>query len=318
MIYLDNGISVYSGREYRCDPRTCARDCINLVSHGHFDHVPTTLRDGIICSEITRAVVQDRSGRRVECGECADVTLLDSGHVPGSTMFLINGDLKVLYTGDFSTRKKYFSGGAKAEKASTLIMESTFGKEKYVFPPTDETIQAMRDWVEDNAAKDLHSIIYAYTFGKAQEVIASLEGFDVFATPPVMKVNKVLERFGHDPGANDADKWNGGAPAVIVGPSSGRNDPLMKRYIAAGARTASVSGWALDSGHKYSMRVDTTFPLSDHADYEELLNFVRDVSPDIVYTFHGYTKELARDIRDKLDIEAVPLKKKHLTLSNFT
>jgi putative mRNA 3-end processing factor len=317
MIYLDNGISVFSGRQYHCDPRRCARDSVNLVSHAHFDHVPSSFNGSIICSEVTGAIASERTGTRLQVAECTDVAMLDSGHVPGSTMFLIEGERKVLYTGDLCTRPKYFSPGARPVPADILIVESTFGREKYVFPPADEVIKSMRDWAEDNAAKDLHSVIYAYTFGKAQEVLSEMRGFDLYATMPIIKMNDVLRRFGHTfdalPVPDEPD-----SPAVIVSSSAGRNDPKVKKFLAAGARTASVSGWAIDTGHRYAARTDTAFPLSDHADYDELMEFTRRVSPEMVYTFHGSDKQLARDIREKLGIEAAALRKGHLTLSHFT
>ncbi|MGA9141058.1 MAG: MBL fold metallo-hydrolase [Methanocella sp.] len=317
MIYLDNGISVFSGRQYHCDPRRCARDSVNLVSHAHFDHVPSSFNGSIVCSEITGAIACERTGSRLPVAGCSDVTMLDSGHVPGSTMFLIEGDRKVLYTGDLCTRRKYFSPGAQPVKADTLIIESTFGRNKYVFPPTEEVVQAMRDWAEDNAAKDLHSVIYAYTFGKAQEVLSEMSGFDLYATVPIIKMNDILTQFGHRFEARPVPDKPAG-PAVIVSSSAGRNDPGVKKFLAAGARTASVSGWAIDTGHRYAARVDTAFPLSDHADYDELMEFTRRVGPEMVYTFHGSDKQLARDIREKLGIEAVALRKGHLTLSHFT
>jgi Cft2 family RNA processing exonuclease len=316
MIYLDNGISVFSGRQYHCDPHRCAKDSVNLVSHAHFDHVPSSFRGDIVCSEITGAIAGERTGSKLPVAECPDVTLLDSGHVPGSTMFLIQGDKKVLYTGDLCTRPKYFSPGARPVPADVLIIESTFGREKYVFPPADEVVGSMRDWAEDNAAKDLHSVIYAYTFGKAQEVLAEMGGFDLYASAPIMKMNSVLSQFGHRFEAGPVPDEPAG-PAVIVSSSAGRNDPKVKKFLAAGARTASVSGWAIDQGHRYAARVDTAFPLSDHADYAELMEFTRRVSPGMVYTFHGSDKQLARDIREKLGIEAVALRKGHLTLSHF-
>jgi len=317
MIYLDNGVSVFSGREYRCDPKRCVRDCVNLVSHGHFDHVPSSLSHAIICSDITAAIVQSRTGVHVERASCDDVRLLDSGHVPGSTMFLIAGDKKILYTGDLCTRKKYCSSGAQPVDAGVLIIESTFGKERYVFPPHNETIKAMRDWVDDNTTCGQHSVIYAYTFGKAQEVIAALSGRDVYTNGPVLKVNEVLRRYGHKLEAKMLQERMTGDPVAIVAPAGGKSDPLVKRYLAEGAKTAMVSGWAIDAGHGRYMHVDAAFPLSDHADYEELLAFTKAVSPEIVYTIHGFAKELARDITARLGIDAVPLKKGHLTLSNF-
>jgi Cft2 family RNA processing exonuclease len=232
-------------------------------------------------------------------------------------MFLLEGEQKVLYTGDLCTRPKYFSPGAQPVHADALVIESTFGRDKYVFPPTAETVRSMRDWAEDNAAKDLHSVIYAYTFGKAQEVLAEMKGFNLYVAAPIAKINSVLERFGHAFAAGPVPD-EPGDPAVIVSSSAGRNDPRIKKFLAAGARTASVSGWAIDPGHRYAMRVDTAFPLSDHADYAELMEFTRRVSPNVVYTFHGSDRQLASDIREKLGIEAVPLRKGHLTLSHFT
>ncbi|HMK47397.1 MAG TPA: MBL fold metallo-hydrolase [Methanocella sp.] len=317
MIYLDNGVSVFSGREYRCDPKRCVRDCVNLVSHGHFDHVPSSLSHAIVCSDITAAIVQNRTGLPVKRALCDGVELLDSGHVPGSTMFLIAGDKKILYTGDLCTRKKYCSPGAQPVDASVLIIESTFGKERYVFPPTEETIKAMRDWVDDNATCDRHSVIYAYTFGKAQEVISALSGRDVYTSSPVLKVNEVLWQYGHRLEAKKLPEKTTGDPIAIVASASGKSDPLVKKYISQGAKTAMVSGWAIDAKHGRYMHVDTAFPLSDHADYDELLAFTKAVNPEIVYTIHGFAKELARDITAKLGIDAIPLRKGHLTLSNF-
>ena len=72
---------------------------------------------------------------------------------------------------------------------------------------------------------------------------------------------------------------------VIAPPQSPRTGLLAK--IAA-PRTAMVSGWALDSVAIYRYRCDAAFPLSDHADYHDLLRFVELVRPRCVYTLHGF------------------------------
>ena len=58
-----------------------------------------------------------------------------------------------------------------------------------------------------------------------------------------------------------------------------------------------LSGWALTPGSQYRYQVDQVFPLSDHADYPGLLESVEKVSPSLVYTLHGSTREFARDLR---------------------
>lgn len=322
MIYLDNGISVYAGKQYKLDPNRCSRDCINLISHAHMDHVPSSFNaPEIICSDITGDIIESRSQIKVDNRKrsCPEVEVLDSGHVPGSSMFLIKGDNRILYTGDFNTRRKYFTDGARPVKADILIMESTFGRDKYIFPPTHEVISSIRDWVDDNAAKGLHSVIYAYSFGKSQEVINCLSDHIIYAHRSVLEVNSIINKFGY---GLSAGKIPDGLkePSVIVAPSNARNLPELKRIFQSGARSASVSGWAMDEGHRYAMRVNEAFPLSDHADYNGLMKFARGVSPEIIYTVHGFDKEFARNIRETLGIEAQPLKeigKGHTTLSNF-
>ena len=63
------------------------------------------------------------------------------------------------------------------------------------------------------------------------------------------------------------------------------------------ARTAAVTGWALDPGAIYRYQCDAAFPLSDHADFNELLAFVAAVRPRVVHTVHGFAREFAQTLR---------------------
>ena len=53
----------------------------------------------------------------------------------------------------------------------------------------------------------------------------------------------------------------------------------------------------MDSGAIYQNRCDAAFPLSDHADFPDLLAFVAKVQPKVVYTLHGFAKEFAATLR---------------------
>ena len=48
---------------------------------------------------------------------------------------------------------------------------------------------------------------------------------------------------------------------------------------------------------KYRSRCEEAFPLSDHADYDELLRYVELVQPKRVLTVHGFAAEFAADLR---------------------
>ena len=79
---------------------------------------------------------------------------------------------------------------------------------------------------------------------------------------------------------------------VVVLPPSVRKQLPVGRH-----RLAMISGWGLQSSSQYRYRTDAVLPLSDHADYQELLEFVDVVSPRTVYTVHGSTADFAADLR---------------------
>jgi DNA ligase-1 len=58
-----------------------------------------------------------------------------------------------------------------------------------------------------------------------------------------------------------------------------------------------LTGWALNPGANHRFQCDAAFPLSDHADYHDLLKYVELVQPKRVFTLHGYAREFAQDLR---------------------
>ena len=82
-------------------------------------------------------------------------------------------------------------------------------------------------------------------------------------------------------------------------------------------RLAVLTGWAMNDGCHYRYGADAAFPISDHADFPELLDFVRQVRPRKVYTLHGYAADFAVHLRDS-GFDAEPLSQQdqfHLGLS---
>jgi DNA ligase-1 len=79
-----------------------------------------------------------------------------------------------------------------------------------------------------------------------------------------------------------------------------------------------LTGWALDAGATYRYQCDAAFPLTDHADYPDLLRYVELVQPKRVLTLHGFAAEFASDLRER-GIEAWALTEANqleLTLSS--
>ena len=87
-----------------------------------------------------------------------------------------------------------------------------------------------------------------------------------------------------------------------------KKDEAVQNMRKKGAKTARVSGWCAFS--EWALRnVDAGFPISDHSDFSGTMKFVEECNPKQVYTVHGSTKELAKEIRKQLGINAQPLPK---------
>jgi Cft2 family RNA processing exonuclease len=63
--------------------------------------------------------------------------------------------------------------------------------------------------------------------------------------------------------------------------------------------------------------MDQGFAYSDHADFYELIDFVKRCDPSIVYTHHGAEETLASEIKKRLGITAIPLRREKKGQTNL-
>src|SRR5207244_7762543 len=82
---------------------------------------------------------------------------------------------------------------------------------------------------------------------------------------------------------------------VLICPLSANRSRMLERI--SNKRVAMISGWAVDPNAVYRYQVDAAFPLSDHADYDDLIRYVELVQPRRVLTLHGFAAAFARDLR---------------------
>ena len=285
-----------------------------FVSHAHSDH--TANHAEVFLSEPTRCLMNARvPGERKEhalaWGERVDLrdprfgrpregflTLLPAGHILGSAMSLLECEEgSLLYTGDFQLRASLAAEACQPRPADVLVMETTFGRPKYVFPPAAEVLQSVQRFCREALDNDEVPILLGYSLGKAQEILASLldAGLPVLLTDPVLKMTRVYQELGMSFPAYRGVGSGSAAGHVVLAPPGGDLAALKRRV--GPARVAVLTGWAMDSGCQFRYRVDAAFPLSDHADYPGLMEFVRRVSPRVVYTLHGFAAEFAADLR---------------------
>lgn len=298
-----NGIEIAASATYRLDPRRTVEGELNLVSHAHSDHLPSGGKcDAIVASEETVRIAELRTGRSFLHADDERVEMLEAGHIYGSRMFLIHEDATILYTGDFCTKQKIYLNRARPHRADVLIVECTYGIPSFRFPDPIMLSSVIREWVAD-ALEGGRSVIFStYALGKAQELTHMLSGMPLFADEAVLKHNRLLLGEGKVRPLSASGK----EPAVYLVSSASSADGLPQ-HVKRGALRAAASGWFLDSRSRGGL--DEAFPLSDHCDYADLMDFVARCSPTKVYTVHGYCEQFASSIRRELQIDAEPLKK---------
>jgi Cft2 family RNA processing exonuclease len=226
------------------------------------------------------------------------LTLLPAGHVLGSAMLHAEGaEGSLLYTGDFKLRDSLTVPTAKPVRADVLVMESTFGKPLFRFPPWRSVAAELVERVFTALRDGVQPVVMGYSLGKAQEIVRILTdaGIPVTEHGAVANMSDVYERHGVSLGPRrryDVADFVGpkaldlAERGVLVAPPQVARSPFSTRFEKR--LTIMMSGWAMFPNSKYRYGVDHVLPLSDHADFDELLRIVEIVAPKKVYTHHGF------------------------------
>ena len=303
---IDRGGLLLPGLQLWLDPRK--RKPFAIVSHAHGDHVAN--HDCYLATPETIALIRVRNGnalasrgRALPYGEVYQgngyrLKFYPAGHVLGSAMVHIETDLgeTFLYTGDFKTRKGLSAEAIDIPQADTIVMETTFGRSDYVFPDFEETCQLIHTFCDRANTEKKTPVLLAYSLGKAQELMKIIESRSqaLMVYKTIAPLNQVYASFGVSmPQTRPLDFLNMRESIVVMPPS------VLKKLPRKDCRVAMVSGWGMNDSAKYRYGVDEVIPLSDHADYRDLLKFVEIVKPNAVYTTHGYEKEFATTLRQR-------------------
>jgi len=295
MFMWDNGLRLVKG-DVAID--FTRRQPCGFVSHAHSDHLAR--HEIILCTPETAALCEHRlkgKGAKqfkkmpyfqpVSWGGLK-LTTYPAGHILGSAMLhAVDGETgeSLLYTGDFKLGPSATSQKAVPVYADSLIMECTFGTPLHRLPPREETIQEFLREIRRTFQQERTPVVYAYTLGKSQEITKILTdaGIPVRQHSQIYKISQIYQSCGVNLG--DVVPWKERIAAndrvVIIPPRVGQFDTETEPV------TFAVTGWAVEADAKYRFGVDFAFPISDHADYDDLIRMVELVSPKIVYCTHG-------------------------------
>lgn len=283
-------------KAYAVDRVSGQKCAVHIITHAHSDHLPRDLCGPPVSSQETAALAAVR-GLRYEPREVEGVELIDSGHILGSRAALIEGE--VLVTGDFCLRDRAFLKGFKPPRARVLVMEATYGRRKYVFEDFKSVYERALGAVAAALVEGRVAVLVGYPLGKAQELEFLFRRFDLAVYAGLQRYREVHRTAGVElpENAEPVKSLREARPGkVVVAPSYVRTS-TVEWARRTGAFVAEFTGWAASEWYVRTTQADAAYPLSDHADFNELMELVRRVEPEKVFVTHGFAEDFTRALR---------------------
>jgi putative mRNA 3-end processing factor len=289
-----------------------------IVTHGHSDHA----RPGhaaVLATAPTLDIMAVRLGegagrqrRALAYGEVATlgetrVWLSPAGHVLGSAQVVIeHRGARVVVSGDYKRAADPTCRGFVPVPCDLFITEATFGLPVFRHPPAAGEIGTLLRSVA--LFPERCHLVGAYSLGKAQRVIALLRlaGWDrpIHIHGALQALCDLYARHGVDLGelrpATTGEKGalrQDLAGEIVLAPPGAIADRWARRL--PDPVLCLASGWMRVKQRARQRGVELPLVISDHADWDELLQTVADVEAAEVWVTHGREEALVHALAQR-------------------
>jgi putative mRNA 3-end processing factor len=288
-----------------------------VITHAHSDHAVEGSRS-YLCARPGEGLLRSRLGSNASIqvlkygGSVSvngvEISLHPAGHILGSAQVRVafRGEVWVV-AGDYKLEIDPTCQPFDPVPCSTFVTESTFGLPIYRWRPQSEIFAAIESWWRANQELGKASVLFAYTLGKAQRLLAEVnpEIGPIYTHGAVEKLTACYRETGIElpptspvSGAASGTDWG---KALILAPPSCMGSPWLRRFRSLS--TAFASGWMRIRGARRRRSLDRGFVLSDHADWPGLLSCIEATGAPRVWVTHGYRTALARWLQESRGLE---------------
>ena len=271
-----------------------------IISHGHADHARWGMKH-YLCTTDSKVILQHRLGADITIEGVpygkeitingVNVSFHPAGHVIGSAQIRLEyKGYVVVFSGDYKVKQDFITTPFEVQKCHTFITESTFGLPIYHWKSEKELQHQLQNWVLQNQTNNRTSVFLGYSLGKAQRLMSLLNGCDdIYVHRSIYNLNEAISSSGIP--LPETKLWSADLNIktlqnkIIIAPPALLGSRMLKRL--PNPATALCSGWMQIRGNRRWQSVDAGFVVSDHADWNGLINTVKDTEAEQVYVTHG-------------------------------
>jgi putative mRNA 3-end processing factor len=292
-----------------------------VITHGHGDHARPGHRSALATPEtlaIMRTRFQDmpdtvqqplKYGDAVKIGD-VEVSLVPAGHILGSAQAVLEHEgQRIVVSGDYKRRPDATCPPFEPVPCDVFITEATFALPVFHHPSDAGEIGKLLRSIATFPERT--HLVGVYALGKCQRVIKLLRaaGYDkrIWLHGGLASLCKLYENNGVELGdtalVSDAilETFKG---QIVLCPPSAIADRWSRRF--ADPIAAMASGWMGVRARARQRGAELPLIISDHADWSELTQTLKDVGAPKVWVTHGREEALVAYARS-IGIEAEAL-----------
>lgn len=220
------------------------------------------------------------------------VSFHSAGHILGSSQVRVEYQGEVwVASGDYKRDRDPSCEPFEVVECDTFITEATFGTPKFVWRKDEPHGEMIYEWWRENADRGFNSVVFGYSLGKAQRILAELAPFpvgEVVIHPTIAALTQCYRDVGRSLAKTVtlkeriAEKKHLRGELILAPPSIFTEE--WKEFLGP-SKTAFASGWMQNGGWGRG-KYDRGFVMSDHADWNDLNQTIQDTKAKSVYVQH--------------------------------
>lgn len=308
LVFNENGIYCQLADVY-LDPWKPVKKAV--ITHGHADHSRWG-HQAYITHHSNVPIIKHRLGdinvTGKEWGKTfiingVSFSLHPAGHIIGSSQVRVayKGEVWV-FSGDYKTEDDGVAVPYEPIKCDTFITECTFGLPAFKWTSQVEVMNNINTWWAENKADGNTSVLFGYSLGKAQRLLKHLDPNigKIYTHGAIENMTNVIRpamSFPETTLITRDTKKEDLKGSMVLAPPSTHGSPWIRKMVPY--VTGSASGWMAFRGARRRRAIDKGFVLSDHCDWDGLLESISATGAQKVICTHGYTDIFSRYLREK-------------------